>query len=55
MIQQKIRKKKALFSSSFSVQSGKNHWAKITYTSQYSVCEHEEVFQLKNFKLFIAI
>ena len=27
-----------------SFSTVKNHRTKVTYTSQYSVCEHEEVF-----------
>ena len=42
MIQQKVRKKKS--QCSFSVQPVTNHGTKITYTSQYCVCEHREVF-----------
>ena len=43
MIPQKVRKKKSLFLM-LSFSAVKNHGAKVTYTSQYSVCEHEEVF-----------
>ena len=43
MIQQKVRKKRPVLMLIFSTVV-KNHGTKITYTSQYCISEHGEVF-----------
>ena len=43
MVQQKVKKKKTCFNAHYNYIQ-----LKITYISQYCVCEHEQLFELFN-------